>query len=92
MLNHGFLWTTFDESFLSYEDYLEQSIECLSGFARSPNRVLWWNCELASEFATQDIELNIPKAFEHALKYGYDAIIIEDILPDDEDSPQLTLH
>ena len=71
----------FDDSFENYEDYLKQSIDCLSGFASSPYRVLWWNCEGASEFATSDIELDIPKAFEHALKHGYDAIILEDVLP-----------
>ena len=71
----------FDDSFANYEEYLAQSIECLSGFASNPYRVLWWNCEGASEFANSDRELNIPRAVEHALKYGYDAIIVEDVLP-----------
>lgn len=68
----------YDETYENYDDYLEQSIDCLSGFSTDPYRTLWWKCEGASRFATEDVEINIPKAFEYALKYGYNVIVLEE--------------
>lgn len=58
------------ERFLSYNDYLEQSVAVLTGFdAVDPSKVLW--------YATSDEEIVLSDIIEYAVKHGYDRIILE---------------
>jgi hypothetical protein len=56
--------------FISYNDYLEKSIEVLTGFdAVDPRRVLW--------YATPEEEIVLSEIIEYAVKHGYDRVILE---------------
>ena len=56
--------------FTSFNDYLEKSIEVLTGFdAVDPRRVLW--------YTTSEEEIVLSDIIEYAVKHGYDRIILE---------------
>jgi len=70
----------YDDTFLNYSDYLTQSIECLSGFDENAlYRTLWWTRPAVGSSVGFDYDLDLAQSIEHAIRYGYDAIIIEDI-------------
>ena len=60
----------FDESFSSIDEYLEQSLQCLSGFMKnSLYKTLWWS--------TPEQEFDLVEVIEYAVQNGYTKIILE---------------
>lgn len=60
----------YNDTFTSITDYLTRSIEQLDGYADiDPSRVYW--------HITRQKELDLSTIIEHAIKHGYDKIIVE---------------
>lgn len=59
-----------EETFGTFENYVEKSRATLSGYKDiDPNSVMW--------FATEDEEVELADLIEHAYKHGFDKIILE---------------
>jgi len=68
----------YDESMGPVEQYMEKSIALLCGFENdsNPYNTMW--------YATQDEEVVLSDIIEHAIKNGYDRIILEHLDDFDE--------
>jgi len=64
----------YDDKTMSWQQYLDKSIEVMTGFDDvDPNKILW--------YATPKEEVVLAEVIEIAVKNGYDKIILEHLEP-----------
>jgi len=64
----------YTDSFDNMSAYLEKSIAMLEGNDEiDPNKIYW--------YSTEDEEVPLNDVIEHAVKYGYDVVILEHLEP-----------
>ncbi len=67
----------YNDTHSDYNEYLTHSIEHFTGCEDNElYRTLWWPSLEPGD--TLDMDSHLAQAFEHAIKYGYDTVILED--------------
>ena len=66
----------YDSSFISYSNYLKQSVACLSGF--NQNQLYRTLCWVRKGITDSERDSDLTQAIEYAIQHGYTAVILED--------------